>query len=74
MMSHPYPLPYSTQGSAALRPKSSFVGTVRNIYGQQGIPGFFRGLGPCLLRAFPVNACAFFVYEGLMRDLNAEKV
>lgn len=36
--------------------------------------GFFRGLGPSYLRAFPVNASAFFVYEGLMRVMGAEKV
>ena len=25
--------------------------------------GFVRGLGPCLLRAFPVNAAIFLPYE-----------
>ena len=35
------------------------VGTlevVRQVYGREGIPGFFRGLGICSLRAFVVNA------------------
>ena len=32
------------------------------------------GLSPCLLRAFPSNACAFYVYEGLLRLMGAEKV
>ncbi|KAF8078725.1 mitochondrial carrier [Lyophyllum atratum] len=75
MMSHPYPLPYP-QPSASMQAtvtRPSFISTARHIYSSNGIAGFFRGLGPCLLRAFPVNACAFFVYEGTMRLLGAEK-
>lgn len=41
---------------------------------REGAAGFFRGLGPCFLRAFPVNASALFVYEGTMRILGAEQV
>lgn len=75
MMSYPYPLPYpqpsaSTQATIT---RPSFISTARHIYSSNGMAGFFRGLGPCLLRAFPVNACAFFVYEGTMRLLGAEK-
>ena len=33
---------------------------MRREYGMQV---FFKGLAPCLLRAFPVNACAFIVYD-----------
>ncbi len=29
---------------------------------------------PILLRAFPVNAAAYSVYEGIMRLIGAEKV
>lgn len=54
-------------------PKPSFTGTVRQIYTVAGWRGFFAGLSPCLIRAFPANACAFYVYEGLMRTLKAEK-
>ncbi|KAJ3551446.1 hypothetical protein NM688_g4697 [Phlebia brevispora] len=60
----------------ASSPKSAaptFTGTVRAIYSTAGYRGFFAGLSPCLLRAFPVNACAYYVYEGLMRLMNAEK-
>jgi len=46
----------------------------RHIHSRDGPAGFFRGLGLCLLRAVPVNACAFFVYEGILRGLGAEKV
>ncbi|KAJ3883326.1 mitochondrial carrier [Lentinula edodes] len=72
MMSYPHPLQYP-QSSAALGHRPSFWATARSINSQHGLPGFFRGLGPCFLRAFPVNASAFFVYEGLLRVLGAEK-
>ena len=55
-------------------PKPTFMGTVRQIYAMASIRGFYAGLTPCLLRAFPSNACAYYVYEGLMRAFNAEKV
>lgn len=55
-----------------LRP--SFIGVVRRIYVEAGPRGFYRGLGPSFARAFPTNACALWVYEGLMRLLGAEKV
>ena len=51
--------------------RPSFLEVCRRIYLEGG---FFRGLGPSYLRAFPVNASAFFVYEGLMRVMGAEKV
>ena len=35
----------------------------KEIYMQSGCRGFFRGLGPCLLRAFPVNAAVFATYD-----------
>jgi len=51
----------------------SALHVARNILRSEGPRGFFRGLTPCLLRAFPVNASALFVYEGLMKFLEAEK-
>ena len=54
--------------------KPSFLATIRRIHASEGYRGYFRGLGPSLLRAFPVNASALWVYEGLMRVLGAEKV
>ncbi|KAI0651963.1 mitochondrial carrier [Trametes meyenii] len=47
--------------------------TARQILAEGGFRGYYRGLGPTLLRAFPVNASALWVYEGLMRVLGAEK-
>lgn len=74
MMSYPHPLPYpSSRSEAALIQKPSFSQVARRIYVLEGPAGFFRGLGPCLLRAFPVNASALFVYEGLMVVMGAEK-
>ena len=55
-------------------PRPSFSETARRIFVEGGYRGYFRGLGPTLLRAFPVNASALWVYEGLMRMLGAEKV
>ena len=54
--------------------RPSFLLVARRIYTRDGLGGFFRGLGPCFLRAFPVNASAIFVYEGMLRILGAEKV
>ncbi len=55
-------------------PRPTFRGTLRHIYAIAGVRGFFAGLTPCLLRAVPSNACAYYVYEGLMRTFGAEKV
>lgn len=75
-MAWPYPLryPYPPTSDSAPLIRPSFLATAKGIYSTDGVRGFYRGLGPCLLRAFPVNACAFFVYEGIMRLLGAEKV
>ena len=32
-----------------------------------GIRGFFRGLSPCLIRAFPANLTNFWVYESVLQ-------
>ena len=75
MMSYPYPLPYpSSRSGAAPIKRPSFLQVTRRVYSLDGLAGFFRGLGPCLIRAFPANASALFVYEGLMTVMGAEKV
>ncbi|KAJ6575031.1 mitochondrial carrier [Mycena capillaripes] len=71
MMSHPYPLPYP-ENSTINRP--SFVSVARQIHAREGLRGFYRGLAPSCIRALPANACAFFVYEGILRALGAEQV
>lgn len=35
----------------------------RQLYAEGGVPRFFNGLAPCLLRSFPANAACFFAYE-----------
>lgn len=45
------------------------VDCAQQIYRQQGIPGFYRGFLPCLLRAAPVNASTFLAFELAMRML-----
>jgi len=52
----------------------TFRSTARQIYVTEGVRGFYAGLAPSILRAFPVNAAALFVYEGILRTLKAEKV
>src|SRR5258708_26450691 len=59
---------------APLQAPVSVSEAARTIYRETGFRGFYRGFGICMLRAFPTNASAFFVYEGLMRLLGAEKV
>lgn len=54
--------------------KQSAYQITRMIILNDGLRGFTKGLAPVLLRAFPVNASALFVYEGLMKVLGAEKV
>jgi solute carrier family 25 carnitine/acylcarnitine transporter 20/29 len=55
-------------------PRLSIRAAAFGIYQSGGLRGFYAGIVPVALRAFPVNACAYFVYEGLMRGLGAEKV
>lgn len=52
-----------------LRPKKGMLAQFRTIYVEQGWRGYFRGIGPCLLRAFPVNAAIFLSYEACMGSL-----
>lgn len=42
-----------------------------SLYRHYGVKVFFRGLGPTLLRAFPVNATTFFFYEEFKKILKA---
>lgn len=58
---------------APLDTKASVRGVIREIYSTAGVRGFYRGLAPSILRAFPSNACAYYVYEGVLRLLGAEK-
>ena len=39
------------------------------VYRESGWRGYWRGFMPCFLRAFPANAMALLVFEGVMRGL-----
>jgi solute carrier family 25 carnitine/acylcarnitine transporter 20/29 len=43
--------------------EAKFMHVVRGIRAQQGWRGFYRGLSPALLAAFPSNAVTFVFYE-----------
>ena len=47
-----------------------FFKTAESIYQQHGIKGFTKGFTPCVIRAFPANAAAFFGFETAMRFMN----
>lgn len=42
---------------------------LKDIYRNEGIQALFRGVGICSLRAYPVNAVTFFVYEKIKEIL-----
>ncbi|KZT61312.1 mitochondrial carrier [Calocera cornea HHB12733] len=55
------------------RYSSSPIAMGRRIYAEGGMLNFYRGFWPVVLRAFPVNASAFFVFEAILRSVGAEK-
>lgn len=56
--------------SAETKKYASTLDCARKIMMTEGLPGFFRGIGPCLLRAAPVNAVTFMGFEMAMRVLS----
>lgn len=44
----------------------SMLGHLKEVLSEHGPRGLFRGLAPCLVRAFPVNAVIFLTYEAAM--------
>jgi len=44
----------------------------RKLYAEGGLRIFFRGLTPCLIRAFPANAACFFAYEKTRSFLSSD--
>ena len=47
-----------------------FAGGARLIYAELGMAGFYRGIGPALLRAFPANAACFAAKESAQSFLD----
>ena len=48
--------------------RRGMVWHVRDMYRKEGARAFFKGMAPCILRAFPVNAVIFLVYEQTMNQ------
>jgi hypothetical protein len=67
--SSPSPSPSAATSTTTHYQKKGMIAQFRSIYQQQGWKGYFRGIGPCLLRAFPVNAVIFLSYEACMGGL-----
>lgn len=42
---------------------SSNLDCAKKIYAEQGVPGFFKGIKPCLLRAAIANTATFITFE-----------
>jgi solute carrier family 25 (mitochondrial carnitine/acylcarnitine transporter), member 20/29 len=40
-----------------------------SVYKKDGLRGYYRGFVPCVLRAFPANAAALFMFERTLRVL-----
>ena len=50
---------------ATLRPSLGVVGVVKQIWRHEGFLGFYKGLGPNLLRVVPSTCVTFLVYENV---------
>lgn len=59
-----------TDGFGASQKFASALDCFRQTYRAQGLGGFWRGIGPTLLRAMPVSACTFATVEFTMRLIN----
>lgn len=40
-----------------------FFDCVRKVVKSEGVRGLYKGIGPCLARAFPANAVTLLAYE-----------
>lgn len=47
---------------------SGWWSVVKGIRAESGFSGYWRGFLPCFLRAFPANALAMAIFEGVMRS------
>jgi len=46
------------------------VDCVKKTYRQEGIPAFYKGLTPLILKVFPTSGLFFLTYEGTLKLLN----
>ena len=47
---------------------------MKDIYRRDGWKGFFRGLTPCLIRAYLANAIGFYIYEEVKSTIRKEHI
>lgn len=50
-----------------------FSSCINDIYQRDGWKGFFRGLTPCLIRAYLANAIGFYIYEEVKSTIRKEQ-
>lgn len=62
-----------TSASASPRAYSTWTELLRYTYSNHGLRGFYRGLPPGLLFAFPRGMVRFFTYEGIIEVLGASQ-
>jgi len=54
-------------------PTPRVLAVARALYAEAGLAGFFKGALPCILRAVPVNAVTFLVYDKTLRLLKERR-
>lgn len=73
LSSYPFDVVKSKMQSDGFGPQrkySSMRDCFAKTYAQEGFMGFWKGIGPTLLRAMPVSAGTFAVVEMAMRAMN----
>jgi solute carrier family 25 (mitochondrial folate transporter), member 32 len=62
---HPNPIDRTAAAQTLTNPSQGLASTIRSVWRQDGIWGFYRGLGPNLLRVVPSTCVTFLVYENV---------
>jgi len=65
-----YPIDVIKTQMQSSKKHANITNVVKHIYRTEGVRGFYRGIIPCVARAFPVNATVFGVYEAVAKHLN----
>uniref|UniRef100_A0A7S0CVV9 Mitochondrial carrier protein n=1 Tax=Amorphochlora amoebiformis TaxID=1561963 RepID=A0A7S0CVV9_9EUKA len=66
-----YPLDTVKSRIQSSRTPLSLFSTTKELWGRHGLTGFYRGLGPTLLRAFPENATILYTYDRVVKLFEA---
>jgi len=65
------PLPYMDQSNA--RPLLPVRTMIKEIWHNEGLAGFYRGLIPNMLKVVPAVSISYLVYETVLQKLSNEK-